>query len=182
MLTPPPARGERGHARVSLPLINIHRHGDIEQTCRSISLREAICIANREADRQWSCEECEHCGHESDGGEPEYAVRWIVCHKFPRYHHLKGFPFKKAPARCFQLDYFASAYAAADDWEDESRTNEVLAVWRQTDRYGRYVPSSSPSPAPTAHPSAHVRTPPPLGANITAGDSSTDLLPNGEAR
>ena len=130
---------------IHLPIFN-QRLGQFAFENYPLTLREAICIANREAaERQFSCNDCRHLGSESDGGEPEYAVSWPICEKFPRYEHLKSFPFKRAPKKCFSLDFFASAYVDAADFERMSQSDDgndldaALEAWRNADEFGRFI-------------------------------------------
>lgn len=122
---------------MQLPIYNLypdtwHRPG-------GLTLQEAVCIANQQAGRQRSCEECISCGTDSDGGEPEYAQSWPVCNRFERYQYLKSFPFKRAPERCFQLDFFASPYAyVMDGWQEGWHRSQAFEIWCRSDRFGRY--------------------------------------------
>lgn len=125
--------------KFSLPILNRLRQNDDWDRPASITLAEAVCIANREAERRWSCQECESFTSDDDGGDPPSAS-WPICRRYEHINNLKNFPFKRAQLHCFTLDYWASAYAAAGiDFEAGTLIPQVLEVWRRTDRYGRYL-------------------------------------------
>ena len=67
-----------------------------------------------------NCETCSHLGTEDDGNWPEYAISWSVCRKFPKFEHLKPFPFKKERP-CWEPEFWQSKFAErikhGEDWE-----------------------------------------------------------------
>ena len=66
-------------------------------------------LKNRVGIEKANCASCIHMGSEDDGGYPEYAVSWPVCHKFERYQYLKPFPFR-TEQKCWEPDFWASKF------------------------------------------------------------------------
>lgn len=53
------------------------------------------------------------------------------------YENLKSFPFKRAPQKCFELDFWASAWVDAVIDSEGENDPAALAAWQSADRFGR---------------------------------------------
>jgi hypothetical protein len=76
-----------------------------------------------------NCSTCRNLGQESDGGEPEYSISWDVCNKFPRYEHLKSFPFRKE-MDCWQPDFWYSKFAKEIRTGQDEEVLSLIAKYR----------------------------------------------------
>lgn len=93
-------------------------------------------LANARAQEQFSCEECgcftpEYSSYEYGEYEPPSC-----CHREAN-GNLKTFPFRRAPARCFVLHFWASEFVwCFSDWaaSDQGResTHPLMHLWRMS--------------------------------------------------
>lgn len=73
------------------------------------------------------CESCSYCGTDSDGGEPEYVVSWMVCEKPGNegFNNLKTFPFKKR-MKCHLPEFWYTKFAEAVGGSTDRMVNRSM--------------------------------------------------------
>ncbi|MBI9110024.1 hypothetical protein [Maridesulfovibrio ferrireducens] len=102
-----------------------------------------IGMALLEADQGFSCENCWHYQHESADEYGSYS--YYYCEhpdqKIARCGNLKSFPFKNAPARCFEINYwhhpFVNGYFDEEGEEGKGgRYKQLTWLTRGYNQYG----------------------------------------------
>lgn len=93
---------------------------------RETPVDSLVMLLSRMGIEKANCETCSYLGSEDDGNFAEFAISWPVCRKFPRYEHLKSFPFKKEMA-CWSPEFWHSKFANMVDGSDESMKEAAIA-------------------------------------------------------
>lgn len=68
----------------------------------------------------WTCQDCRSFWEDSEEEFGQVYSYETGCYKNPAFGNLKTFPFLKAPAKCFCLDFWKSHYPNFIDGTDES--------------------------------------------------------------